>query len=186
MFGFDVWSFDLKLADLQSSEPLTRRVFISYPAPEFELHPDECFELLQTLYSLSDNGDLWHETLNSHLVNKLKLTPTKAYPSLYFAHDNNFLIGLSRSYVDGLLRAGTPAFRKTCSETLQRFETTGDEHPPFIFAGFNIVKCTDVPYAIDKPFYLKKLEELDSSISFNEFRSMRMRLAWLANTRPDL
>ena len=88
--------------------------------------------------------------------------------------------------MDDLLRAGTPAFRKTCSETLQRFETTGDEHPPFTFAGFNIAKRTDVPYAIDQLFYLKKLEELDSSSSFNDFRSMRMRLAWLANTRPDL
>ena len=43
-----------------------------------------------------------------------------------------------------------------------------------------------IPYAIDQLFYLKKLEELDPSSSFNDFRSMRMRLAWLANTRPDL
>ena len=68
---------------------------------------------------------------------------------------------------------------------LQRFETTGDEHPPFTFADFNITKRTDVPYAIDQLFYLKKLEEIDSYCSFNNFRSMRMRLAWLANTHPD-
>ena len=76
MLTFDVWSCDVKLAYLQSSEPLTRRVFISNPAPEFELHPDECFELLRPLYGLSDAGDLWHQTLNTHLVNELKLTPT--------------------------------------------------------------------------------------------------------------
>ena len=186
MLDFDVWSCDVKLAYLQSSEPLTRRVFISNPAPEFELHPNECFELLRPLYGLSDAGDLWHQTLNAHLVNELQFTPTKADPSLYLAHDNDTLIGLNGSYVDDLLRAGTPTFRKTCSETLKRFETSGDEHPPFTFAGFNIAKRTDVPYAIDQLFYLKKLEELDQSSSFNDFRSMRMRLAWLANTRPDL
>ena len=48
------------------------------------------------------------------------------------------------------------------------------------------MKRTDVPCAIDQLFYTKKLEELDSSSFFNEFRSMRMRLAWLANTRSDL
>ena len=186
MFDFDLWSCDVKLAYLQSSEPLTRRVFISSPASEFELHPDKCFELLRPLYGLSNDGDLWHRTINTHLASDLNLTPTKADTSLYLAHDNNSLIGLNGFYVDDLLRAGTPAFRKTCSETLKRFETSGDEHPPFTFDGFNIAKPNDVPYAIDQLFYLKKLEELDPSISFNDFRSMRKRLVWLANTCPDL
>ncbi len=34
-------------------------------------------------------------------------------------------------------------------------------------------------------FYLEKLEKLPLDASFTDFRSMRMRLAWLANTRPD-
>ena len=33
---------------------------------------------------------------------------------------------------------------------------------------------------------MKKLESLDSECSFGDFRSMRMRVAWLANTRPDM
>ena len=122
MFRFDVWFCDVKLAYLQSSEPLTRRVFISNPAPEFKLRPDEWFELLRPLYGLSDPGDPWHQTLNSHLIHKLKLKPTKADPSFYLAHDHNKLIGLNGYYVDDLLCAGTLDFRKICSETLQRFE----------------------------------------------------------------
>ena len=62
MRDFDVWSTDVKLAYLQSSEPLARRVFVSNPALEFELHPDECLELLRPLYGLSDAGDLWNLT----------------------------------------------------------------------------------------------------------------------------
>ena len=186
IFEFDVWTSDVKLAYLQSTEPLTRRVFISNPAPEFELSPNECFELLRPLYGLSDAGDLWHQTLHAHLVNDLGLVPTTVDPSLYFARANGELVGLNGSYVDDLLRAGTTSFRTTCAKTHERFETTGDDNPPFTFAGFNISKRTDVPLAIDQIFYMKKLEELDLSSSFSDFRSMRMRLAWLANTRPDL
>ena len=111
--NFDVWSCDVKLAYLQSAEPLTRRVFIKNPAPEFELEPHQCFELLRPLYGLSDAGDLWHKTLHSHLTEDLQLTPTKADPSLYFAYANRELVGLSGSYVDDLLRAGTREFRNS-------------------------------------------------------------------------
>ena len=38
-YNFAVWTSDVKLADLQSSEPLSRCVFIKNPAPEFELEP---------------------------------------------------------------------------------------------------------------------------------------------------
>ena len=51
---FKVWSSDVKLAYFQSTEPLLRRVFITNPAPEFELEPSQCFELLKLLYGLAD------------------------------------------------------------------------------------------------------------------------------------
>ena len=66
MFGFDIWSSDVKLAYFQSPEPLRRRVFIKNPAPEFELSPEECFELLLPLDGLCDAVDLWHKTLHTH------------------------------------------------------------------------------------------------------------------------
>ena len=39
---------------------------------------------------------------------------------------------------------------------------------------------------MDQSFYLKELEELSHESDFSSFRSMRMKVAWLANTRPDL
>ena len=75
---------------------------------------------------------------------------------------------------------------KISEKTHQKIETSGDDTLPFTFARFNILKRVDVPYAIDQVFYMKILDELDSSSSFFDFRSMRMKLAWLANTPPDL
>ena len=108
---FGVWSSDVKFAYLQSSEPLLRRIFIRNTAPEFELEPHECFELLRLLYRLSDAGDLWHLTLHKHLIKDLGLVPTKADPSLHLSFRQGALTGINGSYVDDLLRAGTPDFK---------------------------------------------------------------------------
>ena len=39
---FCIWVVDVKLAYLQSDKPLIRTIFITNPAPEFELSPEEC------------------------------------------------------------------------------------------------------------------------------------------------
>ena len=81
-FNFELWTSDIKLAYLQSTKPLKRKVFIHNPAPEFELEPQECFELLKPLYGLCDAGDLWHESLHEHLTKDLLLAQTKTILSL--------------------------------------------------------------------------------------------------------
>ena len=68
MFDFKIWSFDVKLAYLQSEGTMPRDVYIKNPAPEFELAPHECFQLLKPLYGLGDAGDLWHSRLQNHLL----------------------------------------------------------------------------------------------------------------------
>ncbi len=68
----------------------------------------------------------------------------------------------------------------------EQFETSGDESLPLTFAGFSIFNRYDAPIAINQAFYLRKVEEFMKDSSYSEFRSMRMRVAWLANTRPDL
>ena len=71
-------------------------------------------------------------------------------------------------------------------ETHRQFETSGDEWLPFTFSGFNIACHTQAPLLIDQTFYLRKLGAIDTSSSFSYFRTIRMKVAWLANTRPDL
>ena len=177
MFGFDVWSSDVKLAYLQSTEPLKRRVLIINPAPQFELEPHECFELLKPLYGLCDAGDLWHQTLHRHLVEDLQLESTKVDSSLYFCFRFGELAGINGTYVDDLLRAGDHEFRKKCTKTHKVFETSGDDPTPLTFSGFNVCVNDDGSLSIDQNFYRKQLECLDSASTFPDFRSMGMKLA---------
>lgn len=39
---------------------------------------------------------------------------------------------------------------------------------------------------MDQTFYVKQLQESDKDSTFNDFRSMRMKIAWLSNSRPEL
>lgn len=49
---FELWSYDVELASLQSTELLLRRVITKKLAPQFELETHEYFELLRPLLSM--------------------------------------------------------------------------------------------------------------------------------------
>lgn len=183
---FDIWTADVRQAYLQSDEMLARELFITNLVPEFELRPEQCLKLLKPLYGLCDSGDLWHKTLDKHHRCDLEMTPFRSDPALYRIMTDGVLTGLSGGYVDDLLRAGTSKFRELAQRTNQRFEMGEDEHIPCTFSGFSLSRNTaDGSLEQNQHFYLQKLEKLSLNATFAEFRSMRMRLAWLANTRPD-
>ena len=180
MLDLDVWSTDVKLVYVQSTEPLQRRVFVKSPYHEFSLGTNESFELLRSLYGLCDAGDLWHQTLDKHLTQDLEMVPNKADPSLYYSHEDDSLCGITGTYVDGMLRAGYKNFRKRCGGTHSKFRTSSDDEFPFTCSGSHVTRPTNSSLAIDQNFYLKQLEEFSTPSGFPEFRSMRMRLALLS------
>ena len=51
-------------------------MFITNPASEFELSPDEFLQVLKPIYELADSGYIWHKTLDEHLKNELEMIPT--------------------------------------------------------------------------------------------------------------
>lgn len=185
IFGFDLWTADIRQAYLQASEPLERDFFIRNPVAELELSPEQCLKLLRPLYGLCDAGDLWQTTLDKHHRLELGMTPFKIDPALYYILCNGILQGLSGSYVDDLLRCGDDNFRKLSQRTNERFDMAEESILPTEFTGFVLDRDKAGNVFIDQNAYLKKLECLPQDASFSHFRSMRMRLAWLSSSRPD-
>lgn len=183
--GFDIWTSDVRQAYLQSTDPLARDVFIARPVPEFELDPSQFLQILKPLYGLCESGDLWHETLDRHHREDLGMKPLRSDPALYVLMKDNLLQELSGGYVDDLMRAGNKKFRTPAKKTSHRFEMAEDEILPCVFTGFSLKRQGTNAIAQDPHDYLRKLEELSSDCSFGAFCSMRIKLAWLSNTRPD-
>ncbi len=114
------------------------------------------------------------------------MEPTKTDLSLYVAFRRGELIGINGTYVDDLMRTGTHEFMEKSRKRKRRIETSSDDATPFTFAGFTVSNPRDGSLTMDQAFYLEKIECLESGCSFSEFRSTRMRVARLANTRPDM
>lgn len=182
---FQVWSSDVKHAYIQSDSDISRDIFIKKVVPEFELQPNECLKLLKPLYGLCESGDLWHQTFSDHHQKELGMKPMRSDQALFvWIHDQD-LQGLSGCYVDDILRTGNQNFAIHANQTRKRFEMAEDEHLPCTFTGFVISKTASGDYIIDQHDYLRKLESLASNGSYAQFRSMRQKLGWLANSRPD-
>ncbi len=105
-----------------------------------------------------------------------------SHTALYVLMKDGLLKGLSGSYVDDLLRAGTPGCQN-CLKTHSKFEMSNDEPLPLTFPGLQLSDNKFSGYELDQNHYLRTLEELSSSASFSEFRSMRMKLAWMSESR---
>jgi Reverse transcriptase (RNA-dependent DNA polymerase) len=134
MCGFTVWSEDATQAFVQSADNLMRDVYIHPPA-EFNLSPNIILKLLKPLYGLSDAGDYWSRTMTHHHKAELGMTPSSCDGYLFFKRLGSNLVGLSATYADDSLRAGTPQFFKFSSLTGKRFESRKSMGPYMRFAG---------------------------------------------------
>ena len=99
------------------------------------------------------------------------MTPTIIYPSLYCQFEDNQLVGINGSYVDGLPRPGTDEWQTHSDATLERFETSGNKKAPFTFAGMHITDSENM-HLIDKDLYMSKIEQIPSDAKFSKFTSM--------------
>jgi hypothetical protein len=64
--GFQIWTQDVLHTYLQSSEVLTRDVFILNPPPELEHPPEHALKLIMPLYGLYGSGEFWYRELSHH------------------------------------------------------------------------------------------------------------------------
>ena len=169
MFGFDIWTADVRQAYLQAAETLSREIFLKRPALEFGLRLDQCFQLLKPLYGLCESGDLWHETLDKHHRADLGMKPFRIDPALYYLISNGILRGLSGSYVDDIIRTGDDKFRKISRKTGEKFEMAEEEEIPCTFTGFSLSRDSKGSIMLDQHSYLRKLEILHLDASLGMF-----------------
>ena len=186
LFNFEVWTSDVRQAYLQSAEPLSRFIYIDPPSPEFALAPEQCLQLTNPLYGLCESGDLWHATLDRHHRQDLGMKPLDTDPALYHLVPDGTLVGLSGSYVDDMIRCGTQEFRRHCLSTNNRFDMADDEILPCTFTGFRLSYDSHHSVQLDQHRYVKMLRPLPEDGTYRDLASLRMQLAWLSHSRPDL
>ena len=67
---------------------------------------------------------------------------------------------MGATYVDDLLRAGTPEFRALCRKTHVLFDAEGDAEMPAEFTGFIIARDKSGTLTLNQLHYLRRLEQL--------------------------
>lgn len=92
------------------------------------------------------------------------------------------LIGLSGTDIEDILRARNARFKEMTVVTNDKFDMAEGSPRPFEYTGFALSCSNAGDVVIDKHQYL---ECIPLHFSLNRFRSMGMKLAWLANSRPD-
>lgn len=96
---------------------------------------------------------------------------------------NGLLKGLSDGNVHDHIRAGDKEFKELSKKTEDRFEIVEDQTVPFYFTRVFLARNNDSEVIQDQHDYPQKLEQLPLEAGCSHFRSMCMKLAWLANTR---
>ena len=186
MHKFKLWSEDAPQAYVKTERKLDHELFIFDVPEEFGIKEDECLQEVKPIYGLGDSGELWHAEIDGHHRKVLKMVPLASDSGLYVDQDEKNLLGLSALYDDDMLRTDNKEFSEKCKATKHRFHTKVKNNFPIEFTGFNVERLLDGKLAISQNRYLRKLEELPEDADFSAFRSMRMKLGRLANTRPDV
>lgn len=183
IFGFDLWSTDINQAYLQSASNLRREIFVRPDV--LELDKDQLLQVVKPLYGLSDAGDYWGETLTEQHLKELNMEQATGDFSLFFKRVLDKLTGLSGTYVDDILRAGTKGFENTSTTATCCFDSKSAEAVPFTFTGLQISGSKE-KLKLSQARYIENLSLLSKDADFEFFRSMRAKLAWVVNSRPDI
>lgn len=126
-----------------------------------------------------------HDSIVKHHREELSIKTLLIAPAFYYRLTHGVLTGLSSAYIYDLRWYGNPKFQRISEPTRQKFEMKSDELLPTEFTGFIVGTLYDGSFYIDQSHYLRKLECLPLDASFSQFISMRMRLDWFANSRPE-
>ena len=183
--GHKIWLQDVTQAYIQGYD-LQREVYIK-PTEHFQLKPNTYLKLLKPLYGLSESGDSCFQKYTTFLKEQLQLEPTDGDQSFLYKTEpeNDDLQGTMAVYVDDTLASGNPAFLQLTDKISETFESKPREYPPLMFAGININEEGE-GFFLEQTQYAKDINQLPKTTTFDEFRTMRHKLAWLTNTKPEI
>ena len=184
VYGFRLFSTDVTQAYLQSTEKLMRDVYIK-PSPEFKLSPNQLLKLLKPLYGLADSGDYWGRTLRKHLLNDIGMSASTTDGALFFKKIANQLAGLCATHVDDCLHAGNEKYLQISESIERKFQCRDREFDKIQFSGVNIETYND-GFCIHQERYIHTIETLPKDVNFAHYSSLRAKLMWLIQTRPDI
>ena len=106
--------------------------------------------------------------------------------SLFYKRLAKRLIGVSGSYFDDIIPVGADEFRRDSSAVTNRaFDTKPSEDTPFVFTGLEATK-NELSHSLGQKGYISRLKLLRPDSTFDEYRSMRTKLAWVVHSRPDI
>jgi hypothetical protein len=184
IFEFPVWTIDVDQAYLQAEVPLQRRIYIA-PKEGVQLRPTELLQLVKPLYGITEAGDYWGETVRSHHLNDLSMTPCDGDLSTYYKRAAQNFSGASATYVDDIIRTANSDFRMKMLETAKKFCLKKPKVDNFRFAGIEI-ETRGEERIIHQTSYIGRLNLLPKNTTLADFRSCRAQFAWITSTRPDI
>eukprot|EP00171_Calliarthron_tuberculosum_P018036 IDg18036t1 len=114
------------------------------------------------------------------------MIPTKGDLSLYTKHLAGRICGLSGVYVDDLLQTGNSGFKRLTELTGRRFDSTQRKFMGSKFMGMDFRQATDHSFELDMDNFIDGLELSPVPTTYELYRSMRAKLAWITNCRPDV
>lgn len=181
---FRIFSSDVSQAYLQSDEPLDRDFYIR-PTPDFNLPPNKLLKLVKPLYGIAEGGDYWGRTFRKHLIRDIEMVPTTCDEALFYKRNGDILIGTCATFVDDSIHGGNPEYCKATEETEKKFRCRPREFDNLAFSGMEVYTRKNY-FEIVQTNYISKLCKLPKVCSFKEYSSLRAKLLWLTQTRPDI
>lgn len=118
------------------------------------------------------------------MINDLKLTSIPTDKAVFVPRTTE-CSGVLGVLVDDTIGCGDDNFAKAAEETGNRFDTKDIVLPTFEFAGITVEK-TEYRYLAHQASYAKSLQELSPDSTFDEYRTLRHKLAWFSLTRHDI
>lgn len=102
IFGFDVFSEDVRQAYLQSASNPQQTIFVE--PNELELGHDELLQRTLPLYGPSESGEFWDRTSTERCLRSTNLSSSPATSYLFSRRTGHEICALSDSYVDDIIR----------------------------------------------------------------------------------